>query len=197
MSYEIIRDALCIVVRDQGEYAAFYVRENKAKRDNGGEYHQCELTIHSSFGNVGYYWNAMSTPAAMFFDRTESDYILGKLFGDKHQLFCGEQTVVNLKRQLFHDRRCGDLDGNTAREIYDALEELNDNASDAREMYEDMCFDAEFDDNRKSLLEWMPNPADIPWGRRINGQALGLWSLWPEFVKALNEEALRPRDIVP
>lgn len=196
MSYEIIRDALCIVVRNQGEYGAFFVRENKAKRNNESNYYQCELTIQSSFGNVGYYWNAMANPAAMFFDRTESDYILGKLWGDKLHLFCGDSTIKQLKRQLFRDIRCGDV--HNSREIYNALNEIGVGASDAREMYEDMCFNAEYDDGRKALLEWLPNPAEIEWGTRINPQADGLWRvLWPEFVKALNEEALRPRDIVP
>ena len=141
MSYEIIRDALCIVVRDQGEYAAFYVRENKAKRNNDSDYYQCELTIHSSFGNVGHYWNAMSTPAAMFFDRTESDYILGKLFGDGARV---QAKVLNFNfryrstehfMQIFRDyygpthKAFASLDTNgqaaLAHDVAVLLEELN------------------------------------------------------------------------
>ena len=80
MSYEIIRDALRITVRNEGEYGVFFVREGK-RGEGADTRHYCELTIQSSFGNVGYYWNHMGSSACVFFSDADKHYFLGKLFG--------------------------------------------------------------------------------------------------------------------
>lgn len=196
MAVEIDRNALCITVRQGGEYGAFYLREGRSRRDSDrADYHYAELSIFSSFGNVGYYWGAMGCEAHKFFDRgDESDYILGKLFGGDYYQFDADETILNLKRRLFRDRRQWDIGPDDARRVYDALRTISRNCTTAEEFYEQMSdysedFQSEDEKNAQALCEWAGHPSDIDWGRRVNPQAAGLWKLWPEFVAALKAEA--------
>lgn len=195
MSVQIIRNALCIVVRNEGEYGSFFVREGKSEEGPYTRYY-CELTIQSSFGNVGYFWSHMGSPACSFLSQTNADYVLGKLWGGKSTVFDAQATIVRLKQDLFKEHR--QQWNENAREIYDALEQINLHHDTAEQMYNDMCEDLEFDANRSALIDWLGDPCEIPWQNVTNPQARGFWEkLWPEFIQALNDEALRPRDIVP
>lgn len=188
MSVEIIRDALCITVRNEGEYGAFFVREGK--RGKGADTrHYCELTIQSSFGNVGHFWSHMDSPACVFLEQASKDYVLGKLFGKDAYVFDADRTELELRRLLLEDRRRGEFTKEQARDIHDALRGLS-----LFETLERFC-DAYRE--YKDLLQWRTDD-DIPLCNTLNPQAVGLWEkLWPQFIQALNEEALRPRDIVP
>lgn len=188
MSVEIIRNALCIVVRNQGEYGAFFVREGK-KSTGPDTRRYCELTIQSSFGNVGYFWPHIYSPACMFLSGADKHYFLGKLFGRKAYIFDAERTEKELLRMLLKDRRHGEIKKKRARELYDAISGLG--LFETRERFCDAY--VEYED----LLYWR-TVSDIPFCNMLSPQAVGLWEkLWPEFIQALNEEALRPRDIVP
>ena len=188
MSYEIIRDALCITVRNEGEYGAFFVREGK-RGEGADTRHYCELTIQSSFGNVGYYWNHMGSPACVFFSDADKHYFLGKLFGTSAYIFDAYRTEMELRRLLLEDRRRGEFTKERARDIHDALRDLGSFETLVR-FCDAYC---EYED----LLQWC-TVGDIPFCNTLNPQAVGLWEkLWPEFIQALNEKALRPRDIVP
>lgn len=187
MSYEIIRNALCITVRNQGEYGAFFVREGKVGEGKDLRYY-CELTIQSSFGNVGHFWSHMGSPACVFLSQTDKHYTLGKLFGTNAYVFDAQGTERELRRMLLEERRRGNFDKETARDRYDALKDLG--MFDILERFCDAYCEYE------CLLEWR-TVGDIPFTNELNPQAVGLWEqLWPEFIQALNEEALRPRDIV-
>lgn len=188
MTVEIIRNALAFVVRNEGEFGTFFVRQGK-RRDRSGDAYHCELTIQSSFGNVGYYWHCMSTPAPIFLTQANKEYLLGKLFGDQSRVFDGPATEKELCHMLLRERREGDIHQAQAREVYEALRDLGEHSE-----LSDFC-DAFA--NHGALMSWCWL-SDIPFQYKLSSQALGLWEkLWPEFIQALNEEALRPRDIVP
>ncbi len=188
MTVEIIRNALAFVVRNEGEFGTFFVRQGK-RRDRSGDVYHCELTIQSSFGNVGYYWHCMGTPAPIFFTQVHKEYLLGKLFGDRSHVFDAPATERELRLMLLRDRRQGSINQKQARNVYEALHALGEHSelSGFCDAY------AEY----RNLMTWCWL-SDIPFQYKLSPQALGLWEkLWPEFIQALNEEALRPRDIVP
>lgn len=187
MTVEIIRNTLAIVVRNEGEFGTFFVRQGKRK-DRSGDVYYCELTIQSSFGNVGHYWHCMATPAPIFFTQAHKEYLLGKLFGDQSRVFDASATKKELCLILFRERRQGHINQTRARNVYEALRGLGECSE-----LSDFC-----DDFAKHgvLMAWCWL-SDIPFQYKLSPQAEGLWKkLWPEFIQALNEEALRPRDIV-
>lgn len=188
MSVEIIRNALCIVVRNLGEYGAFFIREGKRGEGPNTQFY-CELTIQSSFGNVGYFWSHMGSPACTFFTQTSRDYVVDKLWGEHSRVFDAEKTEEQMRRMILEERRRGSHTKSEARDIYNAVQDLS-----TFETLERFCDAyAEY----SCLLEWC-HIGDIPFVNVINPQAAAFWEkLWPEFLQALNEEALRPRDIVP
>lgn len=184
----IVRNIPCFVVHNQGEYGAFYVREGVSHR-SGEPYYHCELTVNSSFGTVGYCWTHMGSPACIFFSRVNKDYVLTKLFNKEARIFDPELTKMELLQMLLRDRRRGELDRREAREIHKAIRDL-----DGIDTIENFC-----DDYAQSccLMEWC-HVGDIPFRYSLSPQAAGFWDkLWAPFVEMLNQEALRPRDIVP
>jgi len=187
MTTEIVRDALGIIVRNEGEYGAFFVRETARMLKPHDWRYSCELTVQSSFGTVGHYWSHMGSPAHRFFDLDQKSYFLGKLFGDKTYEFDAKNTVRQLKKMLINDRREREVDSDLAREIWEALGDLDE--FDNLEVFYDRYTEY------PELMDWT-TPGDIPSCQQITSQAEGFWKqLWPEFVQAMKDEAARPRDI--
>jgi len=187
MTTEIVRDALGIIVRNEGEYGAFFVRETARMRAPHDWQYSCELTVQSSFGIVGHYWSHMGSPAHQFFSSCEKSYVLGKLFGDKAYEFDNKATMKQLRKMLLEDRISRNVHARRAREIWDSLKDLDD--LDHPETFYDQYASDEV------LLDWI-SPGDIPNCQHLTSQAEGFWKqLWPEFVQAMKDEAARPRDI--
>lgn len=187
MTVEIIRNTLAIVVRNEGEFGTFFVRQGKRK-DRSGDVYYCELTIQSSFGNVGYYWHCMGTPTPIFLTQAHKEYLLGKLFGDRSHVFDAPATEKELRLLLLRGRQRGYVTRAQARDLYEAIQDLG--------LYDDLSCFCDVYAEYANLMAWC-SIADVPFRYKLSPQAAGLWEkLWPEFIQALNEEALRPRDIV-
>lgn len=185
VTVEIIRDALGIIVRNEGEYGAFFVRAGLRMRSPSERQYLCELTIQSSFGNVGHFWTHMGEPADKFFASVEKSYLVGKLFGEHAYEFDSEATERALKKMLLRDRREREVDSDLAREIWNDIQDMG--------MYHHLEAFCDAYTEFPVMLEWT-NVGDIPYQQRFTAQATGFWEkLWPEFVTALQQELNRPK----
>ena len=171
--------ALCVTVRNQGEYGAFFVRETQ-RGEGSSKHFMCELTIQSSFGNVGYFWGHMGRYAHEFFDTDDKHYILGKLFGDRAYVFDLDNTIRDIKKRIIEQRRHGICTPARAREYWEDLRWLEE-AYTEQELYHQLYENA-------AHLSRLIEPSDLAVCRMLNPQAEGLWTmLWPEFVQALKQ----------
>lgn len=167
----------CIRIKAGYEYGSFYIRTGTNGRDKG---HWAELTINSSFGNVGYTWGSMGCEAHRFFDSDDKHYLMNKLFGEHAYVFDFDSTIAELKRSVLRERRGRDSDKHEAKERWDAIGSLEETRDQG-------FFYHQFLTNRV-LSEWY-EPTEIPCCTILNQSAEGLWKhLWPHFVTALKEQ---------
>lgn len=164
----------CYLVQNRGEHGRFFLTEGYSK--NPGErngHYWCVLACHTAFGTVGYTWGSMGSPAAKFLGSLNKSYALGKLFGDKEQIFCVDEAVKQMKASLLDSRRQRDIDRDEAREAFDTLRYLdNEHEWHAAVMNNTIMYEKACDGGRFGMV--------------INPQAEGFWEyLWPDFIKQL------------
>jgi hypothetical protein len=70
------------------------------------------------------FWGHMGNGANIetFFMRASADYLAGKLSnGIKREVFDGDKAEEACRRQVLKDRRAGDIDSDTARDLWDRI----------------------------------------------------------------------------
>jgi hypothetical protein len=104
-----------------------------------------ELTITSDWGNWGHRWNTshIGSPTLTHFiaDRTACDYLACKLVPGDGRRFSAEKTTAELRRLIIERRRdpwvtrAPNVTKEQARELWDALGNLEDDCGDSCELY--------------------------------------------------------------
>lgn len=168
-----------IRVQINGEWGVFLLEEWTRPNDRNGTTHGCMLVAHTTFGTVGHTWISMGAPAVQFFERTNADYILGKLWGERAEVFDLDTAKRNIKKQLIEERRQRELSAVSTRELWCDIEELEADSSGA--LWAEI--------GHIPYLYRMLADAG-PRAEIRNPQAAGFWlHLWPLFIEQLKERA--------
>ncbi len=168
------------IVRNQGEAARIFILSGQ-KQDHDGPRTWGYISIISSFGNFGHLFSHCGPrPFEEFLAGLDCSYLMGKFMGLGVNVFDVDATERELKRRVIEKRRARDIEGSTAREIFDALTEAahSTNRDEFMRTLEREC--------EREFWEWeMYEYA----GSKLNPQARGFWDrLWQPFVS----EVLRP-----
>ena len=183
MHITYLHDTRTIAVNNEDEYGTFFLREFQRQREDGTTSYSSQLTAHTSFGVVGYYWSAMGCPAKEFFSKLSMDYLGSKLWEADSYLFDCDKTLQNIRGNLLTERRQRLLDKDEAMAIWDDLLSLEQCSSQSEFLH--MMADLAHTD------EWLP-VSEVPFGTRPNPQLVGFFEkLWPGFVRAIQQDPPR------
>lgn len=168
-------------VRNNGEYAAIFVNGWSEAGEKSAR-HLGEIAIHSSFGSWAYQWSACGMPFREFLVKLDRGYLLGKLGGASAYVFDGEAAMKRAYRKVTEARRRREIERGDARDLWDALVDVHDDARSGSTMFVHLL--SGIDDGHKIfaepwyMVEQMENPD-------ISGF---LRDLWPEFVSVIRAE---------
>lgn len=172
-------------VRHAGEYAAIFVNEWSEPGEKSMRY-LGEIAINSSFGSWAYQWSACGMPFRAFLAQLDHGYLMGKLAGASAYVFDGEASMQSAFDQVLKARRQREIDRDEARDLWDALVDVQDDAASGSSLFVYLLSGIE---DKHGIL-------DEPWymvTQKENPQMAGfLRDLWPEFVAALRAETLEP-----
>lgn len=168
-------------VRHAGEYAAIFLNEWSEPGENGPRY-LGEIAINSSFGSWAHQWSACGKPFRAFLAQLDPGYLMDKLAGASAYVFDGQASMQLAFGKVLKARRLRELDRDEARDLWDALVGVQDDASSGSSLFVYLLSGIE---DRHGIL-------DEPWymvTQKENPQLAGfLRYLWPEFVSALVSE---------
>jgi len=139
--------------------------------------HSGRISISSDYGNYANYWGACGSGFKQFLIDLNIDYAADKFRADRwFDLDC---TLNGYKRRVIECRREGTLTTESAREIWDEIEELED-VSNESEFTATMW-------NQRKLMHFFDGCPDIDYG--ITPQFRRFWeTVWPVFINELEEE---------
>lgn len=164
---------------------------------NGGKdtYYCGEIQIHSSFGSWAYTWTACADPFKEFLQYIEFDYAFGKFLGANLEVFSGEKTLREFRRQLLERRRRGELRAEESRELWDLLRASEAELTSGSESWVRCMGDIQSDlrcDHHRDAARF----CEEPWEHictEPRHSAVQFWKvLWPLFIAALKEETTQP-----
>lgn len=172
-------DARGYFVRVGHEWTEFFVREFAPAEREGHTNYAATWACNSSYGVFGHHWSSMGRPFAKFAAEIDEDYLLGKISKTEPD---AEVTVASVRRKILTIRRNKDCTKQEAADAWQAVENL----------------DSEYGNNEIFLK--LREDADIgavldnsDWDFATTAYPLNAVSfvkkLWPEFVKALQENA--------
>lgn len=166
-------------IHKDGEWAKVYVESGK---NDHGEYRWGSLSIISSFGNFGAHWGAIGAESfGRFLASLDSDYALKNLTSCKHMIFDPDETVAKFKEQVISRRKRGHLEKDDAREVFDALVEIEE------ERFLDEGVFCERLSSTAGQAFWQTDLYMEGTEHRLSPQCAGLWKLiWPELIAAMN-----------
>ncbi len=163
MSVKIMKPAPTWVVRDGYEWAIISIND-----DTG------HVAISSSYGEFSYVWRAIGNKTLLeFVCGLNFDYAMGKFLGmETHLNF--EKTIQNIKRQLLDFRLDRSLSKETARELWEEVDEMEktENPDHFAELFYATAF-ADFNEYWHDAMDMDHKPG-----------ARAFWdTLWAEFVR--------------
>lgn len=110
------------VVKD-GEWGEFFVREHPVVTDSSGTRYSATFTCNTSFGVYGYHWSSMGLPFPEFAAKIGSDYLLGKIGGERKP--SAKLIVTGVKKQILTQRYEGQINAEDAREAWEFVDECD------------------------------------------------------------------------
>jgi hypothetical protein len=163
-----------------------------------------EILIHSTFGSWAYQWGHIGQPFREFLQEAEFDYVFTKFLGNDFQVFDGEGSLNNLRREVIEHRREGSINKATARALWDEIEAAQHEAEDSSASFvealrdiadrfdsgwsSDSGLDELTDDERQDAVRFLQEPWELT-TTKPHPQAVGFWrDLWPVFVERLKAE---------
>jgi hypothetical protein len=169
---------------------------------SGGEPRECgEIMIYSSFGSWAYQWGHCGVPFYRFLVGADMDYVFTKFMGADLTEFDGDGSVKALRQQVIEHRRFNGWSKETARALWDAIEDRSLQLEASERDFVEACHEisSEFDEdgigrilNRGADADDIRNFLSEPWERtttRIKPAARGFWrDLWPHLVAQLRTE---------
>lgn len=168
-------------VRHAGEYAAIFLNEWTEPAGNGPRY-LGEIAINSSFGAWAYQWSACGMPFRAFLAQLDNGYLMDKLAGAGAYKFDGPASMRLAFGKVLKARRQHEIDRDEARELWDSLIDVQDDAMSGLSLFIHLLSGIE---DKHGIL-------DEPWymaRQKENPQVAGfLRELWPEFIAALRME---------
>lgn len=177
MTAALLHDTQVISVKNEGEYATFYLRTGKEEK-----YEWAHLVIDSSFGTCSHYWNSMGKPARQFLKQISFDYWSTKLFGTKADVFDVDKTIETICKQVNEKRRERYFDKDRARELRAVAISLHEFDGDVNYFISGYL--------NTELTEYISEDCSVCYSP--NRQAVGLWEkLWPEYLEMLEAEYQR------
>lgn len=171
-----------IVVKNEQarEHGTFFVVEGCERHSNGDIRYWAQLTCNTAFGIVGTFFGSMGSPAAQFLSHCNKDYIIGRLWGLRSDVYDGGVAQRELRRSVLSDRKQRELTHDEARDLLDAI--------DCADLDTEHGFQALVYGNRhfyQSFSEGGGSDYKVP-----NPQAEGFWEdLWPGFLAELAQRA--------
>jgi len=169
-------------VRHAGEYAAIFMNEWSEPGGKEPRY-LGEIAIHSSFGSWAYQWGACGMPFRAFLAQLDNGYLMNKLAGASAYVFDGVASMQSAFGKVLKARRRRELARDEARDLWDALVDVQDDAASGSSLFVYLLSGIE---DKHGIL-------DEPWymvTQKENPQVAGfLRELWPEFVSAIQAEA--------
>lgn len=178
-------------IHAESEYASICIKEwTRNSAMTGGQTYYCgEIMINSSFGSWGNIWGACGCPFKEFLIGSDFSYLFGKFMGAKLEVYDGDATFRELLKRVINNRRDNSFDADSARRIWDALTEREDEISRSLESMVHAVHDAIGDigscADRKRISEAFAEPWEAACDRP-DIQAVGFWkTIWPQFRDAL------------
>jgi hypothetical protein len=174
-------DAIVIKVSDGFDGGLFCIRTG-VRNDS----RWVELTIHSSYGNYGYFWSntgdAGST-AIDFLGRVDRDYLMNKLVENGNYMrFDAELTADGIREWIRQSRRDRSIEKAEAREMYDAVEEAEGDSQRFFEALKDECETLFWKHSLYELSRDAPDRAAVQFYE----------TLWPAFIAELSRDTTQP-----
>jgi hypothetical protein len=113
------------------------------------------LSITSSYGNYSYIWSAMGegTTLRQFFLTANNQYLSDKFFHDRHKekyAFDLDLAFVEMKKDLFENRRNGGFSSEQAREVFNDIKDWQEWSDSG--MSEERFYTEYFD--RREISKW-------------------------------------------
>lgn len=180
----------CYEVRNRGEWANITLHCWQ-RPVSGGTYHCGEIVINSSFGAWANTWTACGVPFKQFLCGVDFDYAFTKFMGAKLNLFDGEATLNEIKREIIRQRRRTDLNAESAREVWELLDWGRENidGGNATAFGHEMIQIGEALHYGHPMKDYFLDASGWPNVTRYDYQAVGFWrDIWPEFTEALKAE---------
>lgn len=170
-------------VRHGGEYAAIFLNEWTEPGEQSPRY-LGEIAINSSFGSWANQWSACGMPFRAFLAQLDPGYLMEKLAGASAYVFDGSGSMGLAFGKVLKARRQREIDRDEARDLWDALVGVQDDAQSGSSLFVHLLSGIE---DRHGIL-------DEPWcmvTEKENPQLAGfLRELWPEFIAALEADII-------
>jgi len=145
---------------------------------NGGK---GRISIASDFGDYQYYWGACGDSFKDFLCKIGIDYAASKFGADRW--FDLEGTIRMYKSQILNDRRIDCIEEKQAREIFNAIKEIEENCGHSIDSFQ---YEAQQRDVFMRHWDYCP---DVHYG--ISPQFRNFWKeIWPVFIQELKTELL-------
>jgi hypothetical protein len=127
------------------------------------------LSITSSYGNYSYIWSAMGegTTLRQFFLTANNQYLSDKFFHDRHKekyAFDLDLAFVEMKKDLFENRRNGGFSSEQAREVFNDIKDWQEWSDSG--MSEERFYTEYFD--RREISKWNQEPWESNYGRKLS-----------------------------
>lgn len=135
------------------------------------------IMIASDYGDWQYYWGSVGGGFKDFLCHINIGYVAGKFGADRH--FDKLTTIKSMKKQVIDLRRDNDINSETARNIWQDIESLED--YDTAQIFGLMAFNSTY------LSETFDCGPDLVYD--YTPQFRKFWeTIWPVFIDQLKQE---------
>lgn len=186
-------------VKNAGEWATIVIRSWDELGLDGKPHHRGELLVNSTFGTWSNYWSALGVSFKKFLIGLEFDYLMTRLMGRELEEHDGIATFKDLRSRVLSMRRKGRIDKGAAAWLWREMNDRHESLEGSVESFCRACGEIESEAERvwsrphtAGFDQEVSELFEEPWLRtktRVNRAAAGFWrDIWPEFVRALEEE---------
>lgn len=144
------------------------------------------IKVISDFGDYSYMWNSIGSGTfKSFLCDLDFCYFMGKCRGNHGQEFSAKMTVENIRDEIVTARRVLDVDKDTARTHWKAIDDI-DHMGES-EFSHFICFDG------SKLVQdiYCGDLSSIPYGSEPIPECVGFWDvLWPIACETWKQEEL-------
>lgn len=148
-----------------------------------------EILIHSSFGSWSHSWSHLGRPFKAFLLKAERGYVASKFMGADAYKFDGKLTVSELRKRLLRWRQEGQLNKEDARQLWDYIEEREDELESSPNDFVGVMQEAKSELVNSVDMRYF---VEEPWehlATSLDIQFAGFWrEVWPVFLEQLKAE---------